>query len=246
MRALLASIVFMVVFTCVAGAAGDRRQEEVHFNKGESSATITGKIKGRESVDYKLWAAAGQTLAVQFKPTSPSAYFNVLPPGSDDVAMFVGATSGAQVERILPTDGIYTLRVYLMRSAARRNEASDYKLTVSATNKALEPVPVAVDATLPGTPFHASASVSCIPPFVYDAKLQACEAFVIRRGFDGTATVEIRSANGHRRILLFVGGTPVASDSPAPVIFTRKEDLTIVTFDLDERYEIPDALIFGG
>jgi hypothetical protein len=41
-------------------------------------------------------------------------------------------------------------------------------------------------------------------------------------------------------------GKPVVPDSPYPVTFYRKDDLTIVTFDNDERYEIPDALVFGG
>jgi len=246
MRALLASICCMIVFAGVVGAAGDIRQEEVRFNKGESSATITGRIKGYESVDYTLQAGAGQTLAVLFKPTNSSAHFNVLPPGSDDVAMFVGSISGDHFVRLLPADGIYTLRVYLMRSAARRNESSDYTLTLSIEGKVLEPTPSSIDASLPGKPFHASASVACIPPFVYDAKLQVCEAFLIRRGFDGTATVEIRPASGLKRSILFVAGKPVAADSPGTMMFTHKDDVTIVTFDGEEHYEIPDALIFGG
>ena len=79
-----------------------------------------------------------------------------------------------------------------------------------------------------------------------EKKPQECEAFVIRRGFDGTATVEIPQADSLTRRILFVKGKPVASDSPYPVIYSRKDDLTIVTFDTDERYEIPDALVFGG
>ena len=79
-----------------------------------------------------------------------------------------------------------------------------------------------------------------------EKKPQECEAFVIRRGFDGTATVEIPQADSLTRRILFVKGKPVASDSPSPVNFSRKDDLTIVTFDTDERYEIPDALISGG
>ncbi|HBX42601.1 MAG TPA: hypothetical protein DEH27_01765 [Deltaproteobacteria bacterium] len=244
MRTLIASVVCMVVFCGVAGAAGDIRKEEVHFKKGESGTTITGKIKGRQTVDYPLRARAGQTMAVTFKPRSLSAYFNVLPPGSNDVASFVGSTSGNHFTNVLATDGVYTIRVYLMRSAARRNETSDYALTISIEGKALEPIPASTDATLPGTPFHASANVTCVP--IYESKVQACEAFVIRRGFDGTATVEIRPASGLKRSILFVGGKPVASDSQNPITSTRKDDLTIVTFDYEERYEIPDALITGG
>jgi hypothetical protein len=58
--------------------------------------------------------------------------------------------------------------------------------------------------------------------------------------------VEIPQENSVPRRILFVKGKPVASDSPYPVVLSRKDDATIVTFDTDERYEIPDALIFGG
>ena len=246
MRTLMASILCLVVFYGVARAADDIRKEEVHFKKGGSGTTITGMVKGRQTVDYQLRAGAGQTLAVTFKPSNLSAYFNVLPPGSNDVAIFVGSTFGNLFENVLPTDGVYTLRVYLMRSAARRNESSDYKLVISIKGKPLEPLPVSMDATLPGSPYHASASVPCVPPYTYDSKGQVCEAFAIRRGFDGTATVEIRPSSGFKRSILFVGGKPVASDSQDPLTFTRKDDFTIVTFGDTERYEIPDALITGG
>jgi hypothetical protein len=135
-----------------------------------------------------------------------------------------------------------------MRAAARRNESSDYTLTISVSDKALAPVPASKDAVIPGTPFHASAKIACVPyiEVFREKKPQECEAFVIRRGFDGTATVEIPQADSVTRRILFVKGKPVASDSPSPVSFSRKDDLTIVTFDTDERYEIPDALVFGG
>jgi hypothetical protein len=147
-----------------------------------------GKVCRDRHLLPRLHAGAGQTLAVTFKPRSLSACFNVLPPGSKDVAIFVGSTSGNHFKNVLAADGVYTIRVYLMRSAARRHETSDYALTIRMEGKVLEPIPASTDATLPGTPFHASASVTCIP--AYESRVQACEAFVIRRGFDGTATEE--------------------------------------------------------
>lgn len=244
MRALIATVLCLILFHGVAGAAGDIRREEVRFRKGASGTTITGKIKGRHSVDYRVQARAGQALTVTFKPSSLSAYFNILPPGSGDVAMFVGSTSGNHFENILPSDGIYTIRVYLMRSAARRNESSTYTLAVSVKGKPLEPTPASLDATKPGTHYHASTSIACVPP--YESAARTCEAFVIRRGFGGTATVEIRLAAGYKRNILFVAGKPVASDSQTAMTFTRKDDVTFITFDSGERYEIPDALVSGG
>lgn len=174
-------------------------------------------------------------------------YFNVLPPGSKDVAMYA-AQAGEDFNGVLPTDGDYTIRVYLVRAAARRNESSDYTLTVTVTGKPLAPVPASKDALIPGTAFHASTIITCVPYLetLREKKPQECRAFVIRRGFDGTATVEIPQTDSIVRRILFIEGKPVASDSPSPVNFSRQGDVTIVTFDTGERYEIHDALVFGG
>ena len=228
-------------------ARDEIRIERVQFEKGATSAVIKGRLKGYSGVDYLVRGGAGQTIAVSLKRSNLSNYFNVLLPGSSDVAMYAEQT-GDKFKRVLPTDGDYTIRVYLVRAAARRNESSDYTLTISVSGKALAPVPASKDAVIPGTPFHASAKIACVPYIetLGEKKPQECEAFVIRRGFDGTATVEIPQADSLTRRILFVKGKPVASDSPYPVIHSRKDDLAIVTFDTDERYEIPDALVFGG
>jgi hypothetical protein len=105
------------------------REVEVRFKKGETSATLKGKLQGYETVDYKVRASAGQSMVVILKPNHASAYFNVLPPGSEE-ALFVGSTSGNRYEGTLPAAGTYTIRAYLMRNAARRNETASYKLEV--------------------------------------------------------------------------------------------------------------------
>lgn len=68
------------------------RQDRLAFAKGASSATVKGQIKGDQMVDYVVRAAAGQTLAITLKPSNPSTYFNALPPGGADVAMYNGQT----------------------------------------------------------------------------------------------------------------------------------------------------------
>jgi hypothetical protein len=226
-------------------AAGDPgiRSQTVQFAKGATSVQLKGSIKGDAGVDYKISARAGQTLVVTMKPSNASTYFNILPPGSE-AAMFIGSTSGVTATVVLPDDGIYVVRVYLMRNASRRNEASNYTLTVGVTGKPLVPLPAAKDALIPGTKFHASAPMTCTPPF--ETKPAQCEAFVIRRGFDGTATVEVRGPNSMLRRILFVGGAPVASDSPEAMTHSRDGDRTVVKFGADERYDLPDALIKGG
>ena len=242
-------LILQLVQPLAATAAGAGiRQERVQFAKGDTSAVVKGHLKGDSDVDYLVRAGAGQTLAVTLKGANASNYFNVLPPGSKDVAMFVGSASGNSFTGVLPADGDHTVRVYLMRSAARRNEAGDYTLSISVTGAALAPTPASKDALLPGTPFHASGKIACLPYIEQfrEKKTQQCEAFVIRRGFDGTATVEIPQEKSVPRRILFVKGKPIASDSSDPLTFTRQGDVTTVKLGEAERYEIPDALVTGG
>jgi hypothetical protein len=131
MKASLACVLAGLLFGITLGSVkADIRRERIQFEKGKSGTTITGKIKGDQIVDYQLRAGAGQSMVAIFKPSNLSAYFNVLPPGSN-VAIFVGSTSGNHFEAKLPADGVYTVRVYLMRNAARRNESATYKLDLS-------------------------------------------------------------------------------------------------------------------
>ena len=229
----------------LAHAAGEPgiRTETVQFAKGAMSAQLKGSIKGDAGVDYTISARAGQTLTVTLKPSNASNYFNINPPGSE-AAMFIGSTSGSEAKAVLPADGTYVVRVYLMRNAARRNETSSYTLTIAVTGKALAPLAASKDALIPGTRYHASAQVACTPPF--DPKPQQCAAFVTRRGFDGTATVEVRLPGSTPRRILFVGGAPVASDATESMAHSHDGDTTAVKFGADERYAIPDALVRGG
>jgi hypothetical protein len=243
----LLAVVFFVAPSLICAAViadPNRRSEVVHITKGATSTVIKGQIKGDRYVDYQVRARAGQTLSVEMKTGNASSYFNILALGSGDVAMFVGSTSGNRFSGVLPADGDYAIRVYLMRSAARRNESANYTLTVGVSGQPLAATPAARDALIPGTPFHASAKIVCSVP--YDAKTKECEAFVIRRGFDGTATVEVRWGEGSRRHILFVKGKPVAADATEALAVERRGDVSVVRFGSDERFEIPDALVTGG
>lgn len=243
----LAGLALLAAADATSAGSEGIRTERLEFKKGTASAVVKGRLRGGSDVDYLVRAGAGQTITVSFKRSNASAGFNVLPPGSMDVAMHV-AQAGETFKGVLPADGDYRIRVYLVRAAARRNESSDYTLTVAVRGKALAPLPASADALIPGTPFHASAKIACVP-YIEQFRgggQQECDAFVIRRGFDGTATVEIPQEGSVPRRILFVKGTPVASDSPQPLGVTRRDDRTVVTLGEGERYEIPDALVFGG
>jgi len=244
---IIGLVLGFALLNMLAGAAAaqpDIRTETVRFAAGASATTINGHLTGDTTVDYVVRAGAGQTLSVQLQESNRQNYFNVLPPGSTGSAMFVGDT-GDDYSGVLPSDGDYVVRVYLMRPAARRGESSDYVLTVGVTGEPLAPVAGSTDALLPGTAYHASASIDCVPAF--ESTPRQCEAFVIRRSFDGTATIDI-PGTVEKRSILFIKGKPIASNAQAmdTLSYERKGDVTIVKLGATERYEIPDVLIAGG
>lgn len=235
-------------FLAEAGCAdvGEQDRRVVPLNLSAGRVTIKERIRGREFVDYLLPGLAGQTLSISLTPSNRQNYFNLNPPDSE-TSMFVGSTSGNSFERLLPADGVYTVRVYLMRAAGRRGEVSSFTMRVSLGGEPLAARPARIDAVIPGTPFHASASIACSEGD--GTPRQSCESFVIRRGFDGAATLEIRGAgNGISwiRRILFVKGLPVSSDSVDPLSHVRQGDTTLVRVGDREIFEVPDALISGG
>lgn len=219
-------------------------EQRVEFAPGTSSVTVQGEIKGDETIDYIVNLAAGKTLHVSQAEQKPKSDFNVMPPGSAGNAMFVSDGAGA-FSAMLPDDGDYVVRVYLKRPAARRNESAKYSLTIEAKGEPLPATPAASDALVAGTRYHAQAQVPCASADPSAGK--ACDVFVVRRGFDGTATLVLPARTG-ARTLLFVKGKPVASNAMDrdTLAFERKDDMTTVKLGDAERYEIPDALLTGG
>jgi len=240
---LLAMALPVPLEAVAASEAGATHRQTVQFAKGKSSAQVRGSVKGDGDAEYTINARAGQTLAVSLKSSNGSLNFNISPAGAGE-AMFIGGTQGVKADVMLPADGSYVVQVYLMRNAARRHESASYTLDMAVTGQPLAPLPAAQDALVPGTRFHATAEVPC--QTLGGAAGASCKAGVVRRGRDGTATVEMRSANGRVRNVLFVKGQPVASDSAQPMASSRQGDVTTVRFGSDERYDVPDALVTGG
>jgi hypothetical protein len=131
MKALIAGVLASMLLATLP-ARGQIQQQQVQFKKGETGATIKGGLKGEQIIDYKLRADAGQVMVVKFRPTNPSAYFNVLPPESEE-AIHIGSSAGNDFSGDLAASGEYRIRVYLMRNAARRNESVTYTLEVAVS-----------------------------------------------------------------------------------------------------------------
>lgn len=122
----------LALVTATARAEMGIPQKSIQFAKGKSSAAVSGKIKGDETIDYQVRSGAGQSLSVAFKASRATAYFNILPPGRGE-ALFVGSSSGNHFTGNLPSDGIYTIRVYQMGAAKSEGKETRYSLTVGVT-----------------------------------------------------------------------------------------------------------------
>ncbi len=128
MKKLLVCLLASALLTGTALTAEAAKQ--IAFGKGKSSASVSGKVQGSNDVDYVIRASAGQTLTVDFKAGKGAAYFNVLPPGSTGDAIFVGSSAGNHFKGTLPSDGDYTIRVYLMGGAKDSDKPVSYTLKV--------------------------------------------------------------------------------------------------------------------
>lgn len=240
--ALWLSVAAMFAAAAEAPVDPDRRVETVTLDNGEISRTFQGTLRGREYIDFQIAAGAGQRLGVTLKRGNAMNYFKNMAPGANE-ALLIGSTSGHQARRILAADGVYTIRLYLMRAAARRNEHSDYELNIALDGKSLLPLSPTKDALVLGTPYHATATISCQRGEALPAR---CDANVICRGQGGTGTVVVVWPGGFKRNLLFVKLQPMASDSREAMTYTREGDVTAVSLGKGERSEIPDALVAGG
>lgn len=224
--------------------AAEIRTEPVHFRKGTSSAVIKAGIRGYETVDYVVAARAGQKLDVSLATKHGATYFNILAPGENEAALFNASTSQNQYEGEIPASGDYRIRVYMMRSAARRNEVASYTLTIGITGlssvSGLGAAP-AGDAKVKGTPFHATGLLPCT---MGNDKPVQCEFGVIR-GKPGNAEVHITPAGGLKRVLIFTGDQ--VSTSPGEEIKAVKQGYDwLIEINDFERYTIPEAVVLGG
>ena len=230
----------------MALAQGDTRTERIQFKKGTSSAIVEGRIKGYQSVDYLIGARKGQAANISLATQHTATYFNILAPGQAEVAFFNGSTSQNQFEGVLPQDGTYRVRVYMMRSAARRNETANYRLEVAIGGTAPAIQAPSTDAKVPGTGFHATGDLPCA---MGGGQPTGSCAFGVKREGQGNGMVEVTKPDGRKRVIFFEKGRATGYDASqadrSAFKASRQGDLTIVHIG-NERYEIPDAVINGG
>lgn len=105
---------------------------------------------------------------------------------------------------------------------------------------------VSFDAEVLATGYHATAEVTCF--MGARAPARSCPAGVKRRGF-GSAMVTVTKPDGRTRTIFFEKGRATGYDvnesDPGKFSASKRDDLSIISIG-EERYEIPDALPFGG
>ena len=101
------------------------------------------------------------------------------------------------------------------------------------------------DAKVPGTHYHATGPIPCS---MGGAPTMQCNAGVVRQG-GGSGTVTVTKPDGRTRTIYFERGRAMGYDQsqadPGKFSASRQGDTTIVHIG-QERYEIFDAMLFGG
>ena len=234
---------------CALALAQDReiRTERVEFPAGSTGTTINASLTGYEIVDYVVRAQADQIMVVEMKTDSGANYFNLMAPGETEVAFFNGSIQENSFSGPLSTNGDYTIRVYQMRSAARRNETASYTIDIE-----ISPLgggrddSGSGDAMVAETEFHATGALSCARDS--SQPMTQCEFGVVREG-EGSGYLKIFWPDGGNRVVFFEDNTPSSfdksqADGDAEMTVEKDSDLFKVEIG-DQRFEFPDIVILG-
>ncbi|MDP5216486.1 hypothetical protein Q5Y75_04595 [Ruegeria sp. 2205SS24-7] len=125
------------LLACLLAAPSVQAQmtADVKFAPGNYGTMVNGTITGDEYFDYRLGANAGQKMFVELQATDTNGngtiYFNILPPGSDGEAIYIGSINGNSTTIDLPDSGDYTIRVYLMGNDRDTDKTVGYNIDLS-------------------------------------------------------------------------------------------------------------------
>lgn len=240
LRRLLLNTVF-----CILGLvklnAQDIQTRAIELENGSDSIIIESSIAGYEIVDYLVNVQKCHFMKVEMATDNTGNYFNIMEPEEEYVAIFNGSINENSFEEQLNKSGDYRIRVYMMRSSARRNETANYRLEIK-----LNPYGQSLtkDAVVSGTEFHATGFISCTIGVIKEE----CNFGVIRQG-NGGGVVRITKPDGRIRNIFFENGEAVGYDKseadPGEFRVSKQADLYLITIG-EEYYQIPEAVIFGG
>jgi hypothetical protein len=123
---LLLSVV--MIFSSLVSAAAQGNTQRIRFTRGHSSTTVRGRIAGFDTKDYVVGASAGQEMTLRLKSSNPGAFFVIYSINGRATDM----NETTEWSERLSESGDYLIRVFMMRSAARRKGAvTSYTLSIS-------------------------------------------------------------------------------------------------------------------
>jgi hypothetical protein len=105
------------------------RSEPVALQAGESRL-IADTIGGFETVLYQITLRTAQTLSVALASNNLSNSFEIFAPGAAK-PLFVSELHGNRHEVRASTAGVYTVKVFLLRLAARDYQYAQYELALT-------------------------------------------------------------------------------------------------------------------
>jgi len=115
--------------------ASAQMSADVQFERGNFGTMVSGTITGDDYFDYKLRAKGGQEIFAELNVIDTngngSINFNILPPGSTNEALYNGSVEGNSALVDLPSDGVYTIRVYLMGNDRDTGATVGYNIDLS-------------------------------------------------------------------------------------------------------------------
>jgi hypothetical protein len=117
-----------IIFSSLFSVTAQSNPQRIRFARGHSSTTISGRIAGFDTKDYVIGASAGQEMTVRLKSSNAGAYFVVYSINRQATDM----NETTEWSKRLSESGDYLIRVFMMRSAARRKGAvASYTLSVA-------------------------------------------------------------------------------------------------------------------
>ena len=102
------------------------------------------------------------------------------------------------------------------------------------------------DAKVAGTDYHATGTIPCS---MGGGQPKGSCPFGVKREGGGSGMVTVTKSDGRTRVIFFENGAATGYDmsqaDPGEFRAEKQADMNTI-FIGDERYEIPDAVIFGG
>lgn len=128
-RTLPATVAASLALWASPGMAQQVQVETVEASAASAGTVLSGEIRGDDTAEYRISGTAGQILSVDLAAQNGALSFNIAQHGAAE-AIYTGATSGPVADVTLPATGDYVVQVFLMRSAARRDEAAAYTIGI--------------------------------------------------------------------------------------------------------------------